>query len=393
VSACLIVQNEQERLPACLRSVAFCAETIVVDGGSTDATVRLAHEAGAEVIENPWPGYAAQRNVALTHASHDWVLEIDADERVTERLREEIEAFVQAPQEDTDVASMPIRHVFLGRRLGPAVRYPTYRNRLFRRSRYTHDETRAVHEGIYANGVTHPLTGDLEHRLADSWHEALADCWAYARLEASHLQPPAGANAYLKGIVVRPLVKFFWRTFVFAAWRDGWQGLVQIALQVATDSIVWTRLLGRRLRHPSATDHTGASGHFATNSYRGPARLVAVADDEAGAQRASAWLAAAAAAGADVALIAPPNGDRSALPLGSRLLARGRPFTLVWLIRAVDREMQLRSIDALIGFGPCSERLLAKLPYAVRGAAPALGEKTDPAEALASGLAARPGGD
>jgi Glycosyl transferase family 2 len=392
VSACLIVQNEQERLPACLASLDFCDETIVVDGGSHDRTVQCALAAGARVIESPWRGYAAQRNVALEHASHDWVIEIDADERITPGLRQEIETFLRDPPQDLDVAALPIRHVFLGRRLGPSVRYPTYRIRMFRRSRYRHDEARAVHEGIWADGPTHPFTGDLEHRLADSWWEALRDCWAYARLEASHLPSRGGLRTYLRGIVLRPIMKFAWRTVVFAAWRDGWQGLVQVALQAGSDSLVWTRLFARHLREPSA--RSGSSdpidSHFAHHSYRGPARLVAVADTGLDAERASAWLQRASQAGADTALISAPLKTPSGAGNGARGAQKVRKLSLLNLIRAVDTEMQLRSIDALIAFGPRAERLLPRVPRAVRSSALSLQESTEPETAIQRGLAARP---
>jgi glycosyltransferase involved in cell wall biosynthesis len=392
ISACLIVQNEQERLPACLASLDFCDETIVVDGGSHDGTVQCALAAGARVIESPWRGYAAQRNVALEHASHDWVLEIDADERISDELRQEIETFLQAPPEDIDNAALPIRHVFLGRRLGPSVRYPTYRIRLFRRSRYRHDETRAVHEGIRANGSTHPFTGDLEHRLADSWGEALRDCWSYARLEAGHLPLPAGWRSYPTGIVLRPATKFAWRTVVFAAWRDGWQGLAQVALQSISDGLVWSRLLVRRLREPALPSESADAfdGHFAQHSYRGPARLVAVADNPPAVERASEWLTRASQAGADVALISPPLAQPHARDDDAWHAQELRRLSLLDLIRAVDMEMQLRSIDALIAFGPRAERLLPRLPRAVRGSAVSLVESTEPLEAIERGLNARP---
>src|SRR6202050_3277869 len=89
VSACIIAKDEQHHLPECLASVAFCREIVLVDSGSRDATRELARAAGAVVVEQPWLGFAAQRNVALDHASGDWVLEVDADERVSGGLREE----------------------------------------------------------------------------------------------------------------------------------------------------------------------------------------------------------------------------------------------------------------------------------------------------------------
>ena len=90
LSACLIVRDEEQHLPECLASVAFCDELVVVDSGSTDRTVEIALAAGATVLERQWRGFAAQRNVALDAARGEWALEVDADERITSRLREQI---------------------------------------------------------------------------------------------------------------------------------------------------------------------------------------------------------------------------------------------------------------------------------------------------------------
>src|SRR5262245_51569235 len=90
-SAVLIAQNEEQKIQAALESVAFCEERVVVDSGSTDRTREVAEAAGARVILHaPWPGYVAQRNFAVETASHDWILALDADERITPELRAEI---------------------------------------------------------------------------------------------------------------------------------------------------------------------------------------------------------------------------------------------------------------------------------------------------------------
>ncbi len=174
LTACVIASNEERRLPACLRSLDFCDQIVVVDGGSRDRTVEVAREAGAEVVENSWPGFAAQRNVALDHAHGDWILEIDADERVSPTLAASIrEMLADPPGAEIRMAALPMRDVFLGRPLGPSARYPRYRHRLFRLGAFRHDESRTVHEGLWPDGPVLPLEGELEHLLATTWREAL----------------------------------------------------------------------------------------------------------------------------------------------------------------------------------------------------------------------------
>ena len=92
LSCCIIAMDEEDRLGACLDSVAFCDEVVVVDSHSRDRTRELAAAHGARVIERDWPGHVAQKDFAVRAAAHDWVLCVDADERITPALRGEIEA-------------------------------------------------------------------------------------------------------------------------------------------------------------------------------------------------------------------------------------------------------------------------------------------------------------
>src|SRR5690606_41902640 len=92
LSACIITFNEADRLGDCLASLAFCDEIVVVDSGSTDATAAIARQAGARVFERPFEGFRSQKQFAIEQAAHDWVLCLDADERVDDTLRASIRA-------------------------------------------------------------------------------------------------------------------------------------------------------------------------------------------------------------------------------------------------------------------------------------------------------------
>jgi Glycosyl transferase family 2 len=371
LTACLIVQNEQQRLPAALASVAFCDEVIVVDGGSTDRTLEIARAAGAKVIEHRWPGFAAQRNVALDAASGDWVLEIDADERVSPRLRASIEALLAAPPFEAGMAMLPLRHRFLGGLLGPSAKYPTLRSRLFRRKRYRHDEARAVHEGIEPLERPVVLDGDLEHELADTLREALLDTWSYARLEATHCQPPSTPRGYLFGIVLRPLAKVFYRVLVDAGWRDGWRGLLNISLDVGSDALVWMLVLVRTVQAGAAagtcagdapTDDRvadSATAHFG-RIRMGPPKVVVVAARGRAAQQATDWLAQLGAHGVDVALVTDQT-DPSVVPW--QRVAKLRPLAVM---HALDVEMQMRTLDAVLPMGWRARLLWRVLPWTLR---------------------------
>jgi glycosyltransferase involved in cell wall biosynthesis len=242
VSACMIVKDEAERLPDALASVAFCDEVVVVDSGSADATVAIAEARGATVVRNPWPGFAAQRNVAIDHAHGDWVLEIDADERVSAELRSAIEAFLDGPSGGFDQATLARRNVFLGRPLGRAAKFPEYHTRLLRRGRFRHDERRQVHEGVSPAGPVAPLEGELTHLLAGDLREALGDAWRDGRLEAAHAQIEPSPAGIVRGVALRPAAKFAYRVVVDGGWRDGWRGIALITIECAADASVWVRL-------------------------------------------------------------------------------------------------------------------------------------------------------
>ncbi|HEX5927950.1 MAG TPA: glycosyltransferase family 2 protein [Solirubrobacterales bacterium] len=382
ISACVIARDEEERLPACLESLGFCDEVVVVDSGSRDRTREIAAAAGARVVENPWPGFGAQRNVALDHATGDWVLEIDADERVSPELGAEVRAFLADPPDGVRMTAIPMRDLFLGAAMGPASRYPRYRHRLFRRGAFRHDESRTVHEGLWPDGPTHPFDADLTHLLASSWGEALRDARAYARLEGSQ-RARAGLAEALTGVFVRPAVKLAYRTLLYGAWRDGLRGLAKVWLECAADALATVY----RLRGGAE----GGAGGFGQEAPRlGPVRVVGVALDAGRAGELAPWLERAAAAGADVALIAPPHSafvPSGPIPPQGRTPAGVRCRTLDGsgpgaLARALDAEDQLRPVDALLLAGPRERRRLRFAPAALRGAVAPIDPSEDAEAAL-----------
>jgi hypothetical protein len=372
VCACIIARDEEERLPGALESVAFCDELVVVDSGSRDRTAEIARAAGAKLVVHPFNTFGEQRNVAIDHATTDWILEVDADERVTPQLRAEIQSFLAAAPDGFDICGVPCRDLLLGGPLGPSSKYPKYRLRLFRRGRYRHDETVKVHEGLWAFGRTWAFEGDLEHLLASTPAEAIRDVWRYAGLEAAQVRGPVSTAARVKGIVLRPPVKFAYRLIVDGGWRDGWRGLAKISLDCVADALVWVRARG-----DDSAD--SAPAHYAKpRERRGAVRLLVIAGGDHDRGGVTRWLLTASAAGADVALVtdSPPDPTRG---LHVRELERLTPLRL---IRALDAEVQLRGVDALIPWGRRERRLARLLPPELRAPFGPLRPDTDPEEAV-----------
>jgi glycosyltransferase involved in cell wall biosynthesis len=162
VSAVLITLNEAQRLPAALASVSFCDDVVVVDAGSSDGTLEIARAAGARVVvKAPWPGFVAQRNLAAGQARHDWVLALDADERVTPALRAEIEALAAAGFECAGYRAPRVAH-YLGRLVRRTDWYPDWQLRLFDRRRGAW-QGGLVHESVRVDGRVGRLRGEIEH--------------------------------------------------------------------------------------------------------------------------------------------------------------------------------------------------------------------------------------
>ena len=163
VSAVLIAQNEQDRIEAAMRSVAFCDEVLVVDGGSSDATRDLVTAMQVRLIERPFDGFVAQKNFAIGQARHDVVLSLDADEEVSHLLRREIQEVCAGETLPHSGYRIPRVTHYLGREIRGTDWYPDWQLRLFdrRRGRFKGD---LVHESVKVEGEVGRLAGEIIHR-------------------------------------------------------------------------------------------------------------------------------------------------------------------------------------------------------------------------------------
>jgi glycosyltransferase involved in cell wall biosynthesis len=226
LSAVLITCDAAASLAACLESLAFCDEILVVDSGSRDATAEIARAHGARVIHQDWLGYGPQKQVAVEQAAHDWVLCIDADEMVTPELRASIVAAMAAPAHPTYRFARCNR--FMGRYLRHGEGYPDWSLRFFdrRRARWSDD---AVHEKVIVDGPVGTLAGDLLHDSAETLESYLAKQDRYTTL-AAEAALAAGKRASLLRQLLSPLVRFLKFYFLRLGFLDGWPGLVHIAI-------------------------------------------------------------------------------------------------------------------------------------------------------------------
>jgi glycosyltransferase involved in cell wall biosynthesis len=162
ISILILTYDEAINLPDCLSSVAFSDDVVVLDSGSTDATVQLAEAAGATVLQRPFDNYAAQRNFGLSHDfQHDWILMLDADERIPEDFVEEIRAVTGRKVNPVTLYRMRRKDMFMGRWLKRSSGYPTWFGRLFRKGAVRVE--REINEEYYTDGEIGLLEGHLIH--------------------------------------------------------------------------------------------------------------------------------------------------------------------------------------------------------------------------------------
>lgn len=210
LSAALIAHNEAHQLRACLASVAWVDEIVVVENGSTDGTAALARELGAEVITTPdWPGFGPQKNRAIDACRGDWVLVLDCDERVDAALRAEIERTIAAPA--FDVYRIPRRSTYCGQFIEHGGWSPDHVRRLFRRGAARFSDAR-VHENLIVDRPMGTLTAPLIHHSFRSLDDVIGKMNRYSGDGAAMLAD-AGNAPGIGTAVLHGLAAFF-KTYV-----------------------------------------------------------------------------------------------------------------------------------------------------------------------------------
>jgi len=224
LSVIIITKNEAANIRACLESVAWADEIIVVDAGSSDATAEICRESGAKVYVHDWPGFGVQKNRALGYATNEWVFSIDADERVTPELRTAIETVLRKENGTCPAYRISRLSSYCGRFMRHSGWYPDRIVRLFKRdaARFSDD---LVHERLLIEGDVGQLDGELLHYAFDNLEEVLRKVNQYSSAGAQMMHQ-RGRQASLSGAVLRGLWSFL-RTYILrGGFLDGREGFM-----------------------------------------------------------------------------------------------------------------------------------------------------------------------
>ncbi|MDE2749899.1 MAG: glycosyltransferase family 2 protein [Chloroflexota bacterium] len=224
LTAIVLTHNEAEQIADCIKTLRFADRIIVFDSYSADDTVAIAQRSGADIFQHEFENYTEQRNAALDAADEmtDWVLFVDADERVTEALGEEIRHKINLP--DYAGWRIPRHNYIFGILTKGAGWYPDYQTRLLRVGQAYYDTRRKVHEVVKLYGAE----GTIRHPILHYNYRDLAQFKDkqehYARFDAENLYSK-GVKPTPRNLVLQPLRQFYWRFITLGGYRDRWHGL------------------------------------------------------------------------------------------------------------------------------------------------------------------------
>ncbi len=220
ISVTIITKNEEENIEDCLRSVSWADEIILVDSGSKDKTVEIAKKYTDKIYHKDWVGFADQKSYALSLASNNWVLSLDADERITDELKDEI---INKDLEKFDGYYVRRKNYFLDKEVKHCGWGSDYQLRLFMKEKTKLTE-RLVHEGFTVDGKVSKFNNQMIHFTHTDLKKTFAKINEYSTLEAEEKADRKKVNGFT--IIFNPLIAFLQHYFIRKGFLDGVHGLM-----------------------------------------------------------------------------------------------------------------------------------------------------------------------
>jgi glycosyltransferase involved in cell wall biosynthesis len=255
ISVCIITFNEEKNIVDCLESVNWVDEIVVVDSFSQDRTVDLCRKYTDKIYQIEWQGHVKQKNCALEYASNEWVLCLDADERLSPKLKEEIENVLSADVKKIDGYFSPRHSYYLGRWINHGGWYPDYKLRLFRKSKGQWGG-QDPHDKVILNGTTARLQGNLLHFVYKNLSHQLQTVDSFSTITANVLEGDDEGFSLMK-LIFRPPFRFFEMYVIKKGFLDGLPGFI---IAVASSFYVflkyaklWELTKHKNEEHPNKT--------------------------------------------------------------------------------------------------------------------------------------------
>jgi len=239
ISATVICKNEEKNIGKCLETIKWCDEIIVVDSESTDKTVEISKKFTDKIFINKWEGFASQRIFALSKATNEWILVIDADERCTDELKEEILHIAGDSKVKQAGYRIPRKSFVLNRWVKSCGWYPGYQLRFFRKSKVRVSD-RLIHEGYEVEGETGYLKSDILHYTINSVREYIEKINYYSSLRAIEKQNLKKIG--LSDILFRPVIAFIQQYIFKGGFKDGVYGLMVVNFDIITNMLTYMKI-------------------------------------------------------------------------------------------------------------------------------------------------------
>jgi glycosyltransferase involved in cell wall biosynthesis len=249
ISSVTITLNEEHNIELCLESLKWVDEMIIVDSFSTDKTVEICRAYTDKIYQRPWPGFGAQKNFAIDQALSEWILIVDADERITEALRDEIKTVVSRQGTGNVGYHIPRRNFWYGKWIRWAGMYPDYQLRLFKKSAGRYNDV-AVHENLILNGpmgyLKNPMDHFTERHLSDHFRK-FSIYTSYAAQEKAKKK----RKVFWTDLALNHLATFLKSYLIRQGYRDGIHGFIISVLAAmytfAKYAKLWEMYNGRKI--------------------------------------------------------------------------------------------------------------------------------------------------
>jgi glycosyltransferase involved in cell wall biosynthesis len=240
LSVAIITRNEAENLPACLQSVSFAGQIVVVDSGSTDATVKIASDFGCDVLVESWRGFGPQKQFAIDKCRNPWIFVLDADERIPEDTAQAIKNIILNPSTTAAGFSFPRKNFFQGRWIRHAGWWPDRIVRLFRKGQGSMTPAK-VHESVEVKGLVESLDYPIEHYTESNLSHILIKIDQYSTIGAEEAFKE-GKTASVWSAILRAKLAFLHNYILRCGFLDGAPGLTLAITDAVNKFFKYARL-------------------------------------------------------------------------------------------------------------------------------------------------------